>query len=377
MVSRKVATAYLRMWDYFVLFLLPLLLRFLFWNQSLLQNQFRRTPPVPRRGDSVPEGHGGTCMAYIVEVSRGADGLKYSLPVRFSRFERLHTELMSELPHLSSQLPPLPAKRGPLNPTKLSSFFSTLLKPPAAGPAPGTSPPAAAPPPAPPAADPLAIEERTRGLDAYLRALVQLPGVAASAALQDLVALSTPAESAVRQALEAAASHDEARLSALSDLSRELAVSSAYVRTARAARERVDARSAVLMRALDSTSAMLARWRDRVHVGRALRQWHAVCQVAVARRQQKRIEQAAAALSAEQTRAEQLQGERAHLDARLAEAAELLRAADAREAALRTSHFTELDELQRALATHDVAARETAAAWGGRDQHNCRGSQRG
>ena len=44
-------------------------------------------------------------MAYTVDVTRGADGLQYSLPVRFSRFERLHAELLRELPGVP--LPPL------------------------------------------------------------------------------------------------------------------------------------------------------------------------------------------------------------------------------------------------------------------------------
>ena len=66
----------------------------------------------------MPESY-STCTAYIVEVCRGSAGLRYSMPVRYSRFERLHAELLSELPELRAALPPLPAKRGALDLTKL------------------------------------------------------------------------------------------------------------------------------------------------------------------------------------------------------------------------------------------------------------------
>ena len=98
-------------------------------------------------------------------------GLNFSIPVRYSRFERLQLELLRELPELRGQLPPLPSKRAPLD--KLLAF--------------------GAPP------DPRAVELRTHQLDAYLQELVALPGVAESAAVRDLLAISAPAEAAIRQ----------------------------------------------------------------------------------------------------------------------------------------------------------------------------------
>ena len=84
-----------------------------------------------RRGEPMPEA-AELCTAYIVDVSRGVDGLAYSVPVRFSRFERLHAELAAELPHLRSRMPRLPSKRGPLDLGKLMSAINRTSGVPAA-----------------------------------------------------------------------------------------------------------------------------------------------------------------------------------------------------------------------------------------------------
>ena len=53
-------------------------------------------------------------MDFLVDVKfvQLANGLCYAVRIRFSRFERLHAELLRELPGVP--LPPLPQKRGPL-----------------------------------------------------------------------------------------------------------------------------------------------------------------------------------------------------------------------------------------------------------------------
>ena len=63
---------------------------------------------VPRRGMQMPSGL-RTTTAYTVDVQL-ANGLCYAVRFRFSRFERLHAELLRELPGVP--LPPLPQKRG-------------------------------------------------------------------------------------------------------------------------------------------------------------------------------------------------------------------------------------------------------------------------
>ena len=63
---------------------------------------------VPRRGMQMPSGL-TTTTAYTVDVQLG-NGLCYAVRFRFSRFERLHAELLRELPGVP--LPPLPQKRG-------------------------------------------------------------------------------------------------------------------------------------------------------------------------------------------------------------------------------------------------------------------------
>lgn len=82
------------------------------------------------------------------------------------------------------------------------------------------------------------VEERTHQLHEYLQTLMKLPGVVESAAVRDLLALSAPAEAAIRKAREEAASNDEARQQQMSELSRELSLSSSYARAQRLAKDR-------------------------------------------------------------------------------------------------------------------------------------------
>ena len=88
---------------------------------------------VPRRGTQIPSGL-RTTTAYTVDVQL-ANGLCYAVRIRFSRFERLHAELLRELPGVP--LPPLPQKRGPSPhvrgaPVLAASLLATPL-PPGAG----------------------------------------------------------------------------------------------------------------------------------------------------------------------------------------------------------------------------------------------------
>ena len=294
----------------------------------------------PRRGSDQSTENLAMCTAFVVEVYR--NGLRYSIPVRYSRFERLQSELAQEFPTL--RLPALPAKRGPLDPQKLSALLSHAFRS-LEGSARDSSRHGA------PVDDPVAIEERTRALDQYLRALVELPGVASSAALMDLVALSGPAEAAVRQALEAAASHDEARASALGELSKELAVSGAYVRKAGAARERADARAIVLGNALEAAVGLMAQRRDDASLAGAWRMWQALCRCAARRRHAELLTRAQAALREEQERNGQLEAEAVLLQTQLAEA----RSAHVAAAVVAT-------EAESAFARADAAAKTAAAA---------------
>ena len=359
-------------------------------SETVFVDPQNRDAVVRHRGDDASLQQMKTCTAFIVDVARG-DGLRYSIPVRFSRFERLHAELLSELPRsLHPQLPSLPPKRGPLDPAKLTRLFASigsklngggvggsgvggghsspgLLRSGGSGVggsggggggsgggggdggdggsggggsgggggggggssggsgsiAGGLGASAAALLAQSAADDPAVIEERTRGLDAYLRALVELPAVASSAPLLDLVALSGPAEAAVRQALEAAASHDEARASALSELSKELAASSAYVKTARAARERSEARAAHLASSLDAALAaagsLLTQQRQQRRVAAAWRQWHALCRYASAHNRAKQLRIATQQERRQRERTESLEAEVASLRAQLSE----------------------------------------------------------
>jgi hypothetical protein len=78
-------------------------------EQVFIDPQNRDAVLVARRGMQMPSGL-RTTTAYTVDVQL-ANGLCYSVRFRFSRFERLHAELLRELPGVP--LPPLPQKRGP------------------------------------------------------------------------------------------------------------------------------------------------------------------------------------------------------------------------------------------------------------------------
>ena len=77
-------------------------------EQVFIDPQNRDAVLVPRRGMQMPSGL-RTTTAYTVDVQL-ANGLCYAVRFRFSRFERLHAELLRELPGVP--LPPLPQKRG-------------------------------------------------------------------------------------------------------------------------------------------------------------------------------------------------------------------------------------------------------------------------
>lgn len=327
-------------------------------SETVYVDPQNRDAVIRRRGDELGSQMMKTCTAYIVDVARG-DGLRYSIPVRYSRFERLHAELLAELPAaLHARLPRLPAKRGPLDPAKLSKLLASigtrLAGDPDAHGGPGATTLAQG------ADDPQLIEERTRGLDRYLRALLALPGVATSAALLDLVALSGSAEAAVRQALEAAASHDEARASALTELSKELATSSAYVRTARAARERSEARAAALGGSLDAallaSADLLARHTDSVRVARAWRLWLGCCRQREAHAHAKQLRQAARTEDSQRERSRLLEAEVELLRTQLAASQAAL--ADEQRSAAR--HLDEVVALRAANIQADARLREAA-----------------
>lgn len=78
-------------------------------EQVFIDPKNRDAVLVPRRGMQMPSGL-RTTTAYTVDVQL-ANGLCYAVRFRFSRFERLHAELLRELPGVP--LPPLPQKRGP------------------------------------------------------------------------------------------------------------------------------------------------------------------------------------------------------------------------------------------------------------------------
>ena len=149
-------------------------------EQVFVDPQNRDAVLLPRRDTQLPEGL-STTTAYTVDVQR--EGLTYSVPVRFSRFERLHAELSRELPGVL--LPPLPQKRGPLDLNKLKALVDNTH------------------------VDPRAIEQRTAALDSYLRALAALPGVAQSRAMAELLALPPGLESVVRHARQQDGAQEE------------------------------------------------------------------------------------------------------------------------------------------------------------------------
>ena len=105
-------------------------------EQVFVDPQNRDAVLVPRRGTQIPSGL-RTTTAYTVDVQL-ANGLCYAVRIRFSRFERLHAELLRELPGVP--LPPLPQKRGPhlhvrgneVAPVLAASLVATPL-PPGAG----------------------------------------------------------------------------------------------------------------------------------------------------------------------------------------------------------------------------------------------------
>ena len=105
-------------------------------EQVFVDPQNRDAVLVPRRGTQIPSGL-RTTTAYTVDVQL-ANGLCYAVRIRFSRFERLHAELLRELPGVP--LPPLPQKRGPhlhvrgneVAPVLAASLLATPL-PPGAG----------------------------------------------------------------------------------------------------------------------------------------------------------------------------------------------------------------------------------------------------
>eukprot|EP00967_Tisochrysis_lutea_P148653 scaffold284320_cov36-Tisochrysis_lutea.AAC.2 len=138
----------------------------------------------------------------------GSAPLSYLLPVRYSRFERLQMELLSELPHLRESMPQLPPKRGPLNWDRLLQRTGMNVE---------------------------RIEERTKALNKWVRGIVDLPGVLKSRALSDLIFLGVGAEAAIRVARDQCDAQAATQVSQISDLTAQLKTADAY---ARACRER-------------------------------------------------------------------------------------------------------------------------------------------
>ncbi|KAL1500333.1 hypothetical protein AB1Y20_012997 [Prymnesium parvum] len=295
-------------------------------EQVLVDPQNRDAVLRPRRGDALPDAH-NMCTAFTVDVFRPSDGLSFSIPVRFSRFERLQSELLRELPELRGRLPPLPAKRGPLD--KLFTF--------------------GAPP------DPQAVEARTRQLHAYLQQLIQLPRVAESAAVRDLLAMSAPAEAAIRQAREEAASHDEARQTQMSELARELTLSSSYARTLRSAKDRAESRLTSLHSSLEASAGFIDRQRSRHLLAAAWRRWDATTRRAREARADKALAAAAASLRAQSA---ELSDARAALE----QSAAALRASHAQRRAAAAALDAERAAHAAALRRHEEAARAAHAS---------------
>jgi hypothetical protein len=172
------------------------------------------------------------------------------------------------------------------------------------------------------------------------------------------VALSSPAAAAVRQAGETAASHDEARATAIGELSRELAQSSAYVRAARSARERAETRASVLGRSLDSASTLLSRRGDAARLGRSLRLWQASCHAVHSRRQAKEVRSAAERARAQSERCKRFEEEGMRLQETLREA----EAALERERQTAAHQAEALATLQQMMLRRDEAAASAATA---------------
>lgn len=296
-------------------------------EQILVDPHNRDAVLRPRRGEALP-ADGQWSTAYNLEVLR-TDGLEYSVPVRYSRFERLHAALLAELPKV--RLPALPGKRGPLDLSRLLEAMSPRS-------------------PEPVFREPAAVEARTKALDAYVRELVELPGVASSTALLDLCALSSAADAALRTARSSAAPHELGRIS------RELATSAAYERMARSAKERAESRASAATASLAAACSLLARRRDGARLGRAWRGWQAQCRAAEAARRDKQEVASTAALSTQRALAASLGAQLEASESSLAEARAGFAAAADRSTGLER-------ELEAALAAQaDAAAAARAAA---------------
>lgn len=269
----------------------------------------------PHNRDAVlsPSRHGAElprapdlCTAYVLEVTRAPGGrsppLSYSLPVRFSRFERLHAELLRELPELRATLPPLPAKRGPAD--RLLQWGGPTAE---------------------------RIEERTKSLDVWVRAAAGLAGVPQSRALGDLIFLGVGAESAMRVAQDRCAAQAATQESQIAELGASLKTADAYARACRQRKDRADVHSSHLSAALDASTRLLGRQRASATVRRVWSAWARVASRAREARAAKAAAVAARAL-AERDEAVRLAERRAD-------------AADARAAADRASLASAVREL--------------------------------
>jgi len=278
------------------------------------------------------------CTAFILDVhdvARAEDSLTYSIPVRYSRFERLHAELCEELPPASrAQLSPLPQKR-------IFAWAEKLLNQPSS---------------------PLVVEERTRALDMWVRQIIEVDGVADSQALASLIFLGVGAESAIR---EARAAHDEAsrtQTSKLDQISSELRAVQAYAKVCRERKDLADARARNLSSALDATAMLLSRRRDAAKLAAAWRRWSGQQRAQRDARAAKEAAMAKTALNALRRRVAAAEASASQHAVAAAAAVESLAQADATIKSLLFQLGVERAALAATVRMHTHATREAAVA---------------
>jgi len=286
----------------------------------------------PRR-DELPAAP-KLCTAFILDVTRNEpEELSYSVLVRYSRFDRLRTELLCELPCLRDSLPDLPQKRG-------FDVQKLLGKP----------------------VPPSVIEDRTRQLDAWVRQILLMDGVMSSRALADLIFLGVGAEAAIREAKAAFDSAEKRQTSRLDMLTTELASTTAYAKACRERKDRADANSLRLATALEASAQLLARRRASASLASAWRDWSGMWRRASKARSAKEAAAAAAAIRGLRRRVETAEAEAAQSRAIAATTTLALAQADADVDELSTRCTHACDEHARATRLHAAESRQAAQA---------------
>mmetsp|Transcript_30965 Transcript_30965/g.51304 ORF Transcript_30965/g.51304 Transcript_30965/m.51304 type:complete len:499 (+) Transcript_30965:35-1531(+) len=274
------------------------------------------------------------CTAYIVDV-RPSDGLPYSFPARFSRFERLHIELLKELPALRNLLPSLPQKHGPF------AGLAKLLGQPM---------------------EPEHIEQRTRALDEWVKKVVTLPGVATSRALADLIYLGVGAESAIREAQAAFETTTASQTSRLDQLKAELKNESAYARACRQRKDRAELNALRLADVVDASVQLLSRKRQWTLLASVMRQWTGAWRAAREHKYTKQIETSRVAIANLEQRVHHTQQFAAEQKALALFAGRSLLDADEEFAALNAQLAAERAAFESSVRLHAAASRDAALA---------------